>query len=344
MWSLTCYASPKGTVNILTRRLYLRSPEIISAVKNECGVEISYDEYYSCYECLRRSATVADFYHYDIVIFPNNIYTLIKSKIKLGKSDLSKVVHEYSEDVRKHYVAGHYPHNVVYFALSLSGFVWDSAVIQLSTGDSIVEMFEKAKNNIVVLNNSRPGLWNLIDNERKVSPQLIAQVFGKVVQNADIYIADGYNELYNQKEFAFAFQRSGEAVSIIKATKNKTLDFIMHPIYSYVSPDMMAELNARPETRCVARVLASKKILDVVQEKNYYLSPYGTYRSVKDPIFHKVYRQLFDRTYHMRWLDASFFKNVRGFAELKDVWDKIYLLPKVVKNYSDTLRRDLEPL
>jgi hypothetical protein len=340
VFQVDCVANPKGTVNILTWYEYLRSPEITSAIKDQCGVEIFYDEYYSISECLSRVTAIRDFYHYDIVIFPSDIYELIKEKVKIKNSDLNKVVKEYSNNIKDHYLLQGYPSNIVYFTLTLYGFIWNPGVLTLSNSDSIASMFKKSKDNIVILLNSLIGVWNLIDINRRLPRELLAQAFEKIIQSADIYTTNGYNKLYDRDRFAFAFQRSGDIVFTIKASKNKNLSFLAHPDYSYLSPDLMAELNSRPETRCAARVLTRKKTLDIIQEKTYYLSPYGTYKSVNDPVFRRVYSCLFDNADKVRWLDSFFAKNASEYKELRNMWDKIHLLPSMLKNQSIVLRRE----
>ena len=341
-YQMTCDASSnKGEINILTWHSYLRSPEIASLIQNKCGVAISYDEYYSGTECLKRISAFGDSHGYDIVIFPNNIYKLIKGKIEMKNSNLNKMAKDYSNDVRSYYLSHNYPNNVVYFMLPLTGFVWNPSIINLTTSDPIHSMFKKAKNNTVILFDSRTGIWNLFDNKQKLHSDLLAEAFGKTIQDADIYIANGYNELYNSDRFAFSFQLSAAAASIIKNSRNKTLAFLIHPSYSYVTPDLLAELNTRSETRCVARILASKEVLDIVQKETYYLSPYGTYKSIKDPVFRNVYKALFDGEYKIRWIDSFYARNIKKYHELRNMWDKIYLLPQVMKNNPLVLRREL---
>jgi len=339
----TCDAtSPKGMVNILSWSNYMSLPRVISMVKSGCGVEISSDEYYYPNDCLKRISTLGDFYDYDIVIFQSNIYELIEKKIKLkNKSSLSEVVKEYSSVIRDHYLSRNYPDNIVYFTLFVTGFIWNPDIIKLSASDSNWSMFKKAKNNIVILSESRTAIWSLINSDQKAPLNLLADVFGKVIQNADIYVVDGSSKLYDKSSFAFALQRSSEAVEIIEASKNKALTFFIHPKYSFISPDLIAELNARPETRCVARVLASKKVLDIVQEEKHYLSPYGTYASVSDPIFRNVYKSLFDNIHAIRWVDSCYAKTIKEYLEIRNKWNKIYLLPQVMENHSLKLKSKL---
>jgi spermidine/putrescine-binding protein len=339
-FQVVCNASSdnsKGVVNILSWFNYLNSPEIVSMIKDKCDVKISYDEYYSSSECFKRLSNIEGFYYYDIIIFPNDIYELIKTSIKMENSDLNNVVKDYSSSIKSHYLLRGYPSNVVYFALSLSGFIWNPAIIELRATDSMTSMFKKANDNIVIIINSYIGLWSLINN-KNVSDRLFVERFRKTIQDADIYITNGYNKLYSRDNFVFAFQRSGDAIFAMKATKNKTLAFLWHPKYSYVVPDLMAELNARSETRCVARVLASKEALDVIQKKTYYLSPYGTHESVNDSVFQNVYKQLFDNAYKVLWLDPFFVKGAKWYFELHTIWEKIHMLPQVAKNKSLVLR------
>lgn len=343
VFHMLCYADSKRPVNILSRYNYLNSPEIISTIKKQCGVEVFYDEYYNTNECLDRIDKTEDFYYYDIIMFPSDVYKLIREKITVKNSNLNSAVKGYSKNIKEHYLSCGYPNNVVYFTLAISGFVWNPRVINLLVNDSISLMFEKAKNNIAIVLDDPVGVWNLMNNSKKKPPyDLLAEIFRRTIKNTDIYITNGYNELYNKSKFAFAFQRSGEAAYILKTAKNKSLTFFMHPDYSYVSPELMAELNTRPETRCVARVLASKKILDVVQKETYYLSPYGTNKSTADPIFQNIYKQLFDGTYKVRWLDSIFVKNSKEFSAIKNMWIAIHQLAQVMKNNFLVLKHDLD--
>lgn len=333
---LICKASsPKGTVNILARYNYFDSSEINSLIKNKCNVVVSYDSYYSTAESLRRISTTEELYHYDIAIFPSEIYEIIKKKIALKNSDLNKVIKNYHDDFKKNYLTSGYTNNVVYFVLSIAGFIWDPLKIDLSINDCIESMFEKAKDNRVVLIEGYNGVKNLIDNEQKLSGQALTNRFKEVIQDANVYITNGYNKIYSKDNFAFAFQRSGEAVFIIKHVKNKALSFIVHPKYSYVLPDVLAELNDRLETHCVARVLASKEALDIIQKETYYLSPYGTYKANKDPLFQSVYAQFLKNKHNIRWLKPI---SMVKHSELYDVWDKIHTLPQIMKNNTLVLK------
>jgi len=320
----------------------LASPKIAKIISDECGVKISYDEYHSSKECLKATH---DINYYDIVIFPNDIYELITGKVRRKDSTLSRAVNGYSDWIKRHYLAYNYPSNIVYFSLSLSGFVWNPSNFRLAAQDSIWTMFEKAKNKVVILDNNQVGVWYLLDNTQKLPIGSLADVFEKHIVDVDIYVASGYNRLYDKDNFAFSYQRSGEALSIIKMVKNnksKELAFFIHPKYSYVLPDMLAELNSRTETVCVAKVLASKRVLDIVQKETFYLSPYETLKSlVREPMLQNVYSQVFSRAPKMPWLDPFFGKSLKKYGALQNLWHKIHSIPQVMQNHTVVLKRKL---
>lgn len=318
-------ARETGVVNIITWFDSLRSPKIAALIKKECGVEISYDEYYFANESIWRFTKPAELYDYDIAILPSETYEVIKDKIRLKKVDLYLVSQEYEQNIKKHYLAKKYPSNVVYFTISVTGFVWNPSVISLASSDSLFEMFTKAGKNIVVMVNSCPRLKHLTGE----TTAGYAKEFGRVIQDAQLYITNGYNDLYNRHNFAFAYQFSGHAITSLKQATNKSLAFFVHPKYSHFSANLMAALNTRPETICVAKVLASKQALDIVQSKTYFLSPYGTYCSVNDKIFQNVYTDLFKNNYKIKWSDLFIEEDPMKYGFVANSCNDIFLLPHV---------------
>ncbi len=129
------------TVNILTWWGYLDYPEVVSDIEKKCNVKVSYDEYYSSSEFLRRERQE----NYDIVIFSGTIYDLVKANIGLKKSNLWRQSLNYNPIIRKHYLHSDFTPNVVYFLHSLTGFLWNPNVIDIYKNDSIFEIFKKAK-------------------------------------------------------------------------------------------------------------------------------------------------------------------------------------------------------
>jgi len=336
----TVNASPKNTVNILTRYNYLRSPKISEIIKNRCGVEISYDEYYTRGECTKVILQSSGLDYYDIAIIPQGVHDVFDSSIKTQKSNIGKAAVGYSEPVRKQYFSRHYPNNVAYFTLYIQGFIWNPNTLNISKTESILSMFTKAKNNIVIIESSHPAVFNLIDGGYDLSPDLQVNLFRNIIQDADVFITSGYNKLYEKNHFAFAFQNSGDAISIIKKTENKKLKFFIHPKYSYVSTDILIALNSRRETHCVAQALVSKEILKIVQQETFCLSPYETYKSMDDQIFQETYKKIFDETFKKKWFNVFFDNNVEKHNKLHNLWHKIHSLPQIMKNHSLILEKD----
>lgn len=333
----TCDAgtmNPKGAVNILARNDYLRSPAITSIITNKCGVKLSCDEYYYFGECFCRLTSADDLDYYDIVILPADLYELLKNTLVLKGSDLNRVVKGYSPNIKKFYLSRNYPSNVVYFVVSLYGFIFNPKLINFLPTDSSASIFEKIKNTMVILTADAPALWNLIDNKKDLSHIELAAAFKQLIQNIElIRTADGYSDVYDKEEFGLALQRSGVAASILKSSKNRTLAFYVHPKYSIVSPDLMVALNARSETQCVAKVLASKEVLDIVQKETNYLSPYSTGEFAGDPVLQKVYKPVFDNTRRMQRFDTVLAERLN---EVRGLWFTLVLHVQAMatkKNY-----------
>lgn len=319
--------NPKGVVNILTRHNYLSSPEISSLIQNRCGVKISFDEYYSSRECYKRLTIIQGFHNYDIIIFPNEIFEIIKSSIKLNKSNLSDSAKGYNKDIKKHYLENNYPSNIAYFSLSTPGFIWNPNTIKIDSTDSIDKMFEKAKNNNVVLINNYVGLWQLIKPLKNSLRPSILEQFKEITKDRKTYITNGYNKIYDKEDFAF--QHSGDAVAIIKKSKNKHLKFLVHPQYSFMSIDLLAALNSRQETQCVAKVLSGKDALEIAQKNTYFLSPYNDSISNSDPTFKEVYKN----KHKIPWL-TSFLKNdTKWFFDILSVWGELHSLSNIKNKF-----------
>lgn len=104
---------------------------------------------------------------------------------------------------------------------------------------------------------------------------------------------------------------------------NKSFKFLIQPKLSYITTDLLAAMNSRPKTVCVANVLMSKKILDIVQKNSYYFSPYGDYEAVNFPTYRLVYRDVFSRLSEIPWLEMKLSSN--EFEKLADEWNSIQL-------------------
>lgn len=321
------------SVNILTWWGYLDYPEINSIIEKQCHVKVSFDEYYSNTEFLRRWKNQKQ--NYDIVIFSDTIYDVIKNEVAVKNSPLWKQSLNYNPIVKKQYDQHHFPSNVTFFAHALTGFLWNPHVIDLTSNDSVYTMFKKAKNKLVVIIDDPVEARKLIslgyyealygdEKYRNFKDDLVPLTkgnFKKLVQDSSVYITNNYNRIYGSQSFAFSFTWSGEAVVDLKGSK-ENYQFLVHPKLSYVSSDLLANLNNRPEVVCAAKTLTSLKVMSLLQNDDYYFSPYVNDSEVTDPFFKNIYSQFKKELPRLSWI-----KSVprSEFEALGRTWDVIKL-------------------
>lgn len=320
--SFDCYANKEPSVNVISWWGYLNSPSIAREVKQQCGVNLSFDTYYTNDEFLRRVATNKE--RYDIIIFSNTIYKLIKNQIPESHVNLSVFSKDFNPTIKNEYLRRHYPNNVIFFMHSLSGFLWNPKVIELKKEDEIKTIYKKANDNIVVMINDPLEIWNLIKKsyDHHNNAQLNLNNFKNLIQQANVYLANNYNQMYDKDNFAFAFGWSGDAIVYMKQAK-KNYQFLIHPKLSYISTDLMAAMNEKQTTMCVSRVLMSKKVLDIVQNYTYYVSPYGNYKTVKLPLYQSIYKEMLDKLPNMSWIESS--DTMVDYEKMIEAWNEIQL-------------------
>lgn len=324
-WFLLCIQSYAKDVNVLSWWGYLDSPEVIKELKNKCNANLSVDTYYTNNEFLRRVSS--NKINYDIIIFSQTIYDLIKNQIPKNNINLTKFSNKFHPIIRKEYLASHFPPNVIYFMHSLSGFLWNPSVINLNKNDTIEEIFKKANNNIVILMDDPVEISNLIRTTISSQTYQYKSIinlpnFKNLIQNSSVYIANNYNQIYDQHNFAFAFGWTGDTIAYMKQA-HKEFEFLIHPKLSYISSDLLATMNDSSETACVANVLMTKKVLDILQNSTYYFSPYGDYKSVPLPIYQSVYEDVFNKLATLKWLDTSITSS--DFETMVNAWNEIQL-------------------
>lgn len=322
------------TINILTWWGYLKHPEIIKAAEKECRVNISFDEYYSNDEFLRRWGEHKEFYN--IIIFSDPIYNVIKDRLpKIMHNDLFKQSLTYNSVIKKHYQEKKYPHNVVYFFQALTGFVWNPANITLNNTDTVTSIFNKAGKKYVVIIDDPVEAWKLIEAHLKEHSKTVSfndltiENFKKTIQHTHAYIANNYSQIYKNPGFAFSFNWSG--VSIIDITKsNKDYPFLIHPKFSSVTSDLLAQTSNDKKSYCVAKFLTSQKTLAFLQNKNFYFSPYTQYANIENKIFKRIYKNYTALLPSLSWAD-SIKKN--DFEKLNESWQiiKISLNNRLIK-------------
>jgi hypothetical protein len=329
--STNCFAEKEQSVNVITWWGYLDSPEVAQEVKKQCHVNLSHDTYYTNNEFLRRVNTNKT--RYDIIIFTQTIYDLVKNQIPKNKVNLAAISEKFNPIIKSHYKQSQFPPNVIYFMHSLSGFLWNPNVINLSSQDSVEDIFKKADKNIIVMIDDPLEVWNLINKAYRPkniinlknyneSVQINSDSFKKLIQIATAYTSNNYNQVYDQKNFAFAFGWSGDAIVYMKQAK-KSFKFLIHPKLSYISSDLMAAMNDDPKTVCAANVLMSKKVLDIVENNTYYFSPYGDYQTVNDSFYKSIYQEVFKKLSTIQWLEAP--PSSADFEKMTNDWNEVQL-------------------
>ncbi len=332
--AIAATASHSKVINILTWWGYLNYPEIVNEAEKKCGVKISFDEYYSNDEFLRRWHGQND--HYDIIIFSDTISKMVKNKIPNFKnSTLWQQSSSYNKTIKIHYDKGKYPHNVVYFIHSLTGFLWNPKNITLSNNDSVISIFNKAKQQYVIVIDDSVEEKKMIEESLELSSKkeipdnyIKMENFKKVVQNSTVYVANGYCKIYEDPKFAFSFTWSGEAVvSLVKS--NKSYKFLIHPRLSYIASDLLAQTTNKKDSFCVAKFLSSRKGMSILQNKDYYFSPYADYDSVDNPVFKKIYKKFVTSLPLLTWIESV---NEEDFQKINRSWQLIKLsLSKHIK-------------
>ena len=326
------FAANGPTVNILTWWGYLDYPEIRQIIENKCQANISYDNYYSNTEFTRRWNTQEE--NYDIIIFSDTIYNSVKSEIARKDSDLWKLSNDYNPIIKKHYHDEKMPSNVVYFIHSLTVFLWNPALVQLNESDTIFSIFKKADNNIVVIIDDPIEAANLIGHgldENKSNSYtltknphytyLTKENFMKIADRTKVYITNDYSQIYLKPTFAFSFTWSGEAmVDLSKSGKN--YNFLIHPKLSYISSDLLAVLNNKPASLCVAKTLASKEVMSVLQNKDFYFSPYADTRGIENETFKSMYQEFIKKLPTLAWVKPV---SDEDFRKLSTTWKLIKL-------------------
>jgi len=302
-------ASPaKENVNVLTWWAYLDNPEIVSYVEKQCDVKLTFDEYYSNDEFLHRWEAHRDYY--DVIIFSDTIYNLVKDKIPhLANSNLWRNSDEYHPAIKNHYLKRHYPKNIAYFLHSMSGFLWNPNNISLAATDTVSDIFKKVGNKYVVIMDDPSEAKRLVESNG--SREFSIDNFKKMAQQASVFVTNDYSQIYNKPEFAFSYGWSGEAVVDLLAS-NKNYKFLVHPKLSHISSDLIAMTSSRHKSACVSKMLSSRKVLNLVQNKEFYFTPYVSDRSAKNKFFLELYAMFKKALTKDLWSDSVKMENFRS--------------------------------
>jgi hypothetical protein len=282
-------------------------------------VTLSFDTYSSNKEMITRWHENKQ--RYDILIFSDTIYDAISKDISLKKSNLSEHINKYNSSIKKRFLSRNYPKNIAFFAHALTGFIWNPAIINLTSSDNVKSAFEKAKKNKVILLDD-PAEINMllsvgINQKIKQSKSNISiSSLKEITQDAHVYISNDANQIYHTKEFAFSYQWSGEAFN--NFVLNEKYSFLINQNLSYISTDLIAQVKNNADTACVANYLASEKYLSKLQLKTKYFSPYTNIDSVTESPYKNAYRIFIKKLPSLRWLDSTSAKQLK---KIENEWD-----------------------
>lgn len=340
LWIMVFFCSSAGAttqpVNVLAWWGYLSQPGLKTQIEKKCSVSLSYDEYYSNNEFLRRRKGRVN---HDIWIFSDTIYPAVEKSIKGTGSSLGNMVSHYPSAIRKQHRIMGYPNNVAYFILSLSGFLWNPPVIDLKADDSVTSIFKKAGTNLVLLLDDHIEVGKLIANQTQNYPsgkyryadvEKGSEAFKKLIRNSNTLITNNLDSAALAHNFAFAYTWSGEAYERMYTSgkKGRKLKFLLHPQLSYITSDMVALVSKSPSALCVAKHLASRKFIDQIQNKTFYFSPYGKLGKVKAPEFVSLHKDFFSKLNKLPWLCAF---SKEEFEKSEKLWQQIKLQVRQAK-------------
>lgn len=340
--SVICLAhAATSTVNILTWWGYLDYPWIPSYIQKKCHANISFDEYYDNQNFLERFQENHNLY--DIIIFEAPSYKEIKLLLpSIASSTLHQHARKYNPIIKKHYLNQKYPHNIAYFFESMTGLLWNKKNIIIKNNTNIENSLQYTKNHFVIILDDPIYFYRLIRHNKKMKENFSYKSFQELLGKNLIIITNGtYRNIYKSPSFMLSYQWSGEAIKNyehLNSKNKKNLSFSASPKYSFISSDLIAQLNKKPETICIANALASKDFITRLQKNTYYFSPYTIHKNIKDPFFKGVYIKYISMLPKLKWIknNGSLLRE-----KIKNQWDFIKMkttvsLEKKTKQKTDT--------
>ncbi|MCD6047069.1 MAG: hypothetical protein K0S08_716 [Gammaproteobacteria bacterium] len=312
-------AGDDETVNILTWWGYLDKPWVPPYIKQQCGVNVSFDEYYTNEEFERRWSTNKN--NYDIVIFEDTFYNSMAHDLQGKGTDLSKIANNYYPSIKKRYFSKKYGKNILYFFQATTGFIWNPKTINLLPGENIEKIFNDARGHSIIILDDPTVVLVLFQSALKNNQSFNLEDFDKITKGTKVYIINDYNKLYENENFAISYIWSGEAIlDSIKAQKNYKI--MISPTFSYISSDLIAQVSKTPESSCVARTLGSKAFLTRLQNDTYYFSPYANMDSITLEPYRNLYQQYVKNLNSLKWIDSI---SINESQKIDEAWKLIKL-------------------
>lgn len=318
--------SSKKTVNVLSWWGYFNNPRLVMATENQCNVHLSVDQYYSNAEFRRRYQ--ANKAMYDVIVFSNTNYLIMHDSIPvIATSPLHLHAKSYHPVIKQHYQAMNYPNNIAYFAHSLTGFLYNPRFMSIDDKDSLSDLFVKAKKHHVVILDDATEMNQLFKLEFHASSKIGGDylkglnLVNGYNKQSDVYIGNGIRNMYDSDNLAFAISWSGESLKRINTSKEHYL-FYIHPKLSYMSTDLIAQVAKNSRAECVSNYLSGQYALSLMQDNNYYFSPYASISTVTDEYFRQLYKRFLYLLPLVAWIDPV---SEHGNDQINQSWDAIKL-------------------
>ena len=308
-----------SSVNIISWWNYLDKNTIFE-LQNKCKTSISIDEYYSIDEFLRRFQKQK----YSIIIFPGGVYNLISDKIRGTGISFQKIKGNYHSNILSSFNEQKFSSNVGIFALSITGFLYDPMKIKITKDQDLKSILKNARNKKIALIDDPFESLKLMSFEKKIANVNDGlNEFRQLVDGTHFIITNDTLKIIEDKDFAMAYSWVG--VAFKRITKKPELKFIVHPKLSYISADLIATMKKDAETECVAKLLASKEILNSILSRTFYFSPYGTPDGIKNKDFEIEYKHFINDNQKLNWLETP---EKDEYQKMINLWQRIKIAMK----------------
>ncbi|WP_148696202.1 hypothetical protein [Silvanigrella aquatica] len=303
-----------ASVNIISWWGYI-DYELISQLSLECKSKISYDEYYSIKDFLRRYKK----HNYSIIIFPAQIYNLISQEINDKGINLNDIRNEYHPEILNLFNRQVYTKNVAIYSLGITGFIYNPLHIHIDRNDEVKNIFQNAKDKkIAVIDDPIESLHLISQSTENGNDFEVEKNFNNLIKGTKYLITNDTIKIVKDKNFAFAYSWVG--TSLKRMSENPHLKFTSIPKLSYISADFIATLDKNKDTECVAKKLASKEFLDPVLTRTFYFSPYGIPEKIQDKKYLSEYEDFIDNHHLLKWLPVL---KKEDYQKKINLWEKI---------------------
>ncbi len=281
---------------------YLDKTWVKEAVMKDCKVKLAVQSYKDANE-FNRSFELKD---YDIAIFESTQLDSIENSEEASKiSTLYKLSSNYFPALKQIFNDHIKVNNLAFFYISNTVFLYNPKNIALNSNDTITSIINKLnankKNDAFILLDDPITINQIIKSEK--NDTMNTQSFKKIFNYNNLVISNDYN---NYEQLGVFITWSGEAnYHKKKAEKNGVeLKIITIPSYSYITADIIAQLNSSKQASCVASLIASKDFMERLQSETYYYSPYMTFSNIQDSTYKEMYHQFFDMMQNkkLKWL------------------------------------------